>query len=173
MRDEQGPSAVEEPVISIGVLASRVGLSVSAVRKYEHEGLLIAHRTPGGRRLFCFEDVARIRHIHHLVQDLGLTLEGIRRLLALVPCWDLRPCTAAERAACPAHGTGSRPCWAVRGQRGARQGNRCRTCTVYRCGSMCADAIKDLVYRREGPEDAGPAIAALLERRRHLRSTEN
>ena len=43
----------EEAMITIGVLAQKVGLSVSAVRKYENEGLIIAHRTDSGHRLFA------------------------------------------------------------------------------------------------------------------------
>ena len=45
-------SDYSDPVIPIGTLAEKVGLSVSAVRKYEKDGLIIAHRTSSGHRLF-------------------------------------------------------------------------------------------------------------------------
>ena len=63
-----------DPVMSIGTLAEKVGLSVSAVRKYENECLIIAHRTPSGHRLFSREDVDRIRNIQRMIQDLGLNI---------------------------------------------------------------------------------------------------
>ena len=74
-----------DPVISIGVLAEKVGLSVSTVRKYENEGLIIAHRTDSGHRLFSHEDIGRVRSIHYMIQDLGLNIEGIHRIQALLP----------------------------------------------------------------------------------------
>ena len=47
---EEGNSRSEwEPVISIGTAARKVGLSVSALRKYEKEGLLIYYRTDTGQ----------------------------------------------------------------------------------------------------------------------------
>ncbi|NQT40396.1 MAG: MerR family DNA-binding transcriptional regulator, partial [Planctomycetes bacterium] len=53
---------IEDPLIPIGVLAERVGLSVSAIRKYENESLIIAHRTDSGHRLFSHEDIGRVRN---------------------------------------------------------------------------------------------------------------
>ena len=93
MSDTAVPQEANDPVISIGVLAERVGLSVSAVRKYENEGLVIAHRTSSGHRLFSHEDIDRVRNIHRTIQDVGLNIEAIRRMQALLPCWDLLPCT--------------------------------------------------------------------------------
>ena len=158
-----------DPVISIGVLAQRVDLSVSAVRKYENEGLIIAHRTAAGHRLFSHEDIDRVRHIQHMIQDLGLNIEGIRRMQALLPCWDLLPCDARTRQNCPAHHDTSRPCWMVRSHGCARQGNECRCCVVYRLGSMCTQDIKRLLH--EGSDAAGPdtAIRELLRRLRDSR----
>ena len=84
MPDAEARHEIEDPVISIGVLAQKVGLSVSAVRKYEAEGLIIAHRTASGHRLFSPEDISRVRNVHHMIQDSGLNVEGIRRMQALL-----------------------------------------------------------------------------------------
>jgi len=171
MTPDETHAPTEDPVISIGVLAQRVGLSVSAVRKYENEGLVIAHRTEGGRRLFCHEDIDRIRHIQHLIQDLGLNIKGIRRMQALVPCWELLPCGAEMRTRCLAYGERSRPCWAIKGLDCA-QGNACRQCVVYRFGSLCTEEIKVLVHQQHGVGATGPAATELLERKRHVHTTE-
>jgi MerR family transcriptional regulator/heat shock protein HspR len=100
-----------QPVISIGTAAGMVGLSVSALRKYEREGLLIFFRTDTGRRLLSYSDLRRIKMIQQLINDIGLNIEGIRRLLALLPCWELKPCAPEEKERCPAFIDPKSPCW--------------------------------------------------------------
>jgi len=158
-----------DPVISIGVLAERVGLSVSAVRKYENEGLLIAHRTSSGHRLFSHEDIRRVEHIQHLIQNLGLNIEGIRRMQALVPCWDLLPCDEDTRKACPAYQDTTRPCWTVRGMSCAPQGNECRRCLVYRLGSLCTEEIKHLLHDPSECQSTDEVITEILQRIRQTK----
>lgn len=153
-----------DPVISIGVLAERVGLSVSAVRKYEKEGLLIAHRTPSGHRLFSLEDIRRVEYIQHLIRDLGLNFEGIRRMQALVPCWNLLPCNEVKRKACPAYQNTTRPCWAIKGMSCAPQGNECRCCHVYRLGSLCTEEIKHLLHDPSEFHSADDVLAKIVRR---------
>ena len=76
---------------------------------------LSPHRTPSGHRRFSYEDVDRIRNIQRMVQDLGVSIEGIRRLQALLPCWDLLPCSPQQREQCPAFRDNTRPCWMIKG----------------------------------------------------------
>jgi MerR family transcriptional regulator/heat shock protein HspR len=164
---------INDPVISIGILAQKVGLSVSAVRKYENEGLVIAHRTPSGHRLFSHEDIERVRYIHYLIQDLGLNIEAIRRIQALLPCWDLLPCSEERRKICPAYQERARPCWMIKGLSCTPQGNECRRCDIYRFGSLCTQDIKRVVHDQTDCQDAGVAIKKLIQRRRHLSKKEN
>jgi DNA-binding transcriptional MerR regulator len=154
----------DDPVISIGVLAERVGLSVSAVRKYENEGLLIAHRTPSGHRLFSREDIRRVEHIQHLIQDLGLNIEGIRRMQALVPCWRLLPCDEQARRECSAYQDTKRPCWTIKGMSCAPQGNECRACPVYRLGSLCTEDIKHLLHDPSECQSTDEVINEIFQR---------
>ena len=161
-----------DPLVSIGALARQVGLSVSAVRKYENDGLIIAHRTEAAHRLFSYEDVDRVRHIQHLIQDLGLNTEGIRRMQAMLPCWDLLPCSEETRRQCPAYQDTTRPCWMIRGIDCEAQGNECRQCVVYRFGSLCTEHIKRLLQDRDDSRDAGAAMQELMQRKRHSRDKE-
>lgn len=65
-----------------GELAERAGVSVDAVRFYERRRLLPrAARTGGGFRLFPPGAVGRIRFIKQ-AQEIGLSLEEIRGLIA-------------------------------------------------------------------------------------------
>jgi MerR family transcriptional regulator/heat shock protein HspR len=172
MADSRLQNDMDDPVISIGVLAQKVGLSVSAVRKYEREGLIIAHRTDSGHRLFSHDDISRVRNVQHMIQDLGLNIEGIRRMEALLPCWDLLPCDNETRDNCPAYQDTTRPCWMIQGLDCAPKGNECRGCVVYRLGSLCTQDIKRLLHDQKDFQDAGPErIRELLEsyvRRAHV-----
>jgi MerR family transcriptional regulator/heat shock protein HspR len=156
-----------DPVISIGALARKVGRSVSAIRKYENEGLILAHRTESGHRLFSHEDIRRVQSLRHLMQELGLNVAGIRRLLALLPCWNLLPCHADTRRNCPAYRESTRPCWMIKGLTCAPQGNECRRCVVYRLGLLCLRDIKRLLHGQDDLPNGGPALKGLLQRMRH------
>lgn len=175
MLDAAEQPGFDEPVIAIGVLADRVGLSVSAVRRYEDEGLIISHRSASGHRLFSHEDIGRVRNIQHMIQDLGLNMEGIRRMQALLPCWDLAGCSEATRTTCRAYSGNNRPCWMTRGRdcachEGSREENACRQCVVYRVGSLCTEDIKCLLHaEKDAAADAGPAICELVQRLRSSR----
>jgi MerR family transcriptional regulator/heat shock protein HspR len=168
MADPAEVQQVDDPVMSIGVLARKVGLSVSAVRKYERQGLLVAFRTDSGYRLFSHEDISRVRNIQRLIQELGLNIEGIRRMQALLPCWDLLPCGAEIRESCPGHRDGSRPCWMIKGLPCAPKGNECRRCVVYRFGSLCTQDIKRLLYEGKGLKEGTRAkLDRLVQLRLH------
>jgi hypothetical protein len=104
-----------------------------------------------------------------MLQDLGLNIEGIRRMQALLPCWDLLPCPTRTRERCPAYKDNSRPCWMIKGLDCAPQGNECRRCVVYRFGSLCTEQIKSLVHDQTGSQDTSTAIRELTDRRRRSR----
>jgi len=139
-----------DPVISIGTLAKKIGLSVSAIRKYEEEGLIISHRIESGHRLFSYEDVQRLSTIQHLIKNLGFNIEGIRRMQAILPCWDLLPCEKKVRDNCLAFKGSTKPCWMMKDAHCTLRGNECRKCEVYRFGTLYTEKIKELVHNSDG-----------------------
>lgn len=72
------------PLLSIGQLAERTGLSVSAIRFYESRGLLKAIRTGGNQRRFMRADIRRLSFAL-IAQQLGLSLKEIETELATLP----------------------------------------------------------------------------------------
>ena len=70
--------------ISIGALARRTGLAVSAIRYYESLGLVAPERNAGGQRRFERSDIRRLSFIA-ISQRLGFTLRRIGELLAGLP----------------------------------------------------------------------------------------
>jgi MerR family redox-sensitive transcriptional activator SoxR len=71
-------------LLSIGQLARRTGLSVSAIRFYEARGLVTAIRTSGNQRRFLRADIRRLSFAL-IAQQLGLTLADIESELATLP----------------------------------------------------------------------------------------
>jgi MerR family redox-sensitive transcriptional activator SoxR len=70
--------------LTIGDLAARTGLSVSAIRFYEAKGLLQSFRTSGGQRRFLRSDIRRLSFAL-IAQQLGLSIEKIGAELAKLP----------------------------------------------------------------------------------------
>ena len=71
-------------LLTIGDLARRTGLSVSAIRFYEARGLVSAARTSGNQRRFPRSEIRRLSFAL-IAQRLGLTLAEIETELATLP----------------------------------------------------------------------------------------
>ena len=70
--------------LTIGELARRTGMSVSAIRFYESRGLVRAVRTSGNQRRFMRSDIRRLSFAL-IAQQLGLTLAEIEAELSTLP----------------------------------------------------------------------------------------
>jgi len=70
--------------LSIGTLSERTGLSVSAIRYYEAQGLVSAARNAGGQRRFARADIRRLSFVM-IAQQLGVSLAEIRALMQELP----------------------------------------------------------------------------------------
>ena len=70
--------------ISIGTLANRTGLAVSAIRYYETQGLVAPERNAGGQRRFLRSDIRRLSFVL-IAQKFGFTLDRIREVLSRLP----------------------------------------------------------------------------------------
>jgi MerR family redox-sensitive transcriptional activator SoxR len=75
-----GPS----DLLTIGAISERTGVSSSALRFYEAEGLVHAVRSSGGQRRYHRDMIRRVSFIR-IAQELGLTLAEIREALASLP----------------------------------------------------------------------------------------
>ncbi len=74
----------QSPLLTIGELARRTGLSVSAIRFYEARGLVSAVRTGGNQRRFLRSDIRRLSFAL-VAQRLGLTLAEVQAELSRLP----------------------------------------------------------------------------------------
>ena len=71
-------------LLTIGDLARRTGLSVSAIRFYEEKGLVEPFRTSGNQRRYFRSDIRRLSFIL-IAQKLGLALKEIEEELRKLP----------------------------------------------------------------------------------------
>src|SRR5260370_40876275 len=60
-----------------------LGLHPQTLRKYERLGLVQPARTIGSMRLYSREELERLRLIKRLVDDSGINLAGVQRLLSI------------------------------------------------------------------------------------------
>src|ERR1051325_1236730 len=75
-------SGREEPMLQIGEVADRTGVTQRTLRFYEERGLLRPpSRMDGGFRLYSEDDVARVEQIKRLQSLLGLTLAEIKDMV--------------------------------------------------------------------------------------------
>jgi len=70
--------------LSIGEIAARTGLAVSAIRYYEEAGLVAPWRNAAGRRRFQRADIRRLSFVI-VAQQFGFTLPQIRVELDRLP----------------------------------------------------------------------------------------
>lgn len=73
-----------QDVLTIGEVAERAGLAVSALRHYEAEGVTVAGRDQRDRRVFPRAVLRRLAFIR-AAQTVGLTLSEIAQALAGLP----------------------------------------------------------------------------------------
>ena len=72
--------------------AEMLGMHPQTLRKYERLGLIQPSRTIGSMRLYSREELERLRLIKHLVDEAGVNLAGVQRLLSIVEVMDrIRP----------------------------------------------------------------------------------
>ena len=71
-------------LMTIGEVAARSGVAVTALRYYEAEGLVSCERTPGGARRFPRSVLRRLAFIR-AAQNVGLSLPEIRAALGTLP----------------------------------------------------------------------------------------
>ncbi len=100
-KKEVSPIRNDSPVYPIGVAAKLVGVHARTLRIYEAEGLIKpAHK--GNRRMFSQNDITWISCLRSMIHDQGISIPGLKKLLQLVPCWEVAECSSAGCGGCEA-----------------------------------------------------------------------
>ena len=115
------------PVYPMGVAARILGVHPRTLRIYEAEGL-ICPRRHGGKRFFSQSDLAWITCLRSLIHEENISIEGVKRLLELVPCWKIKDCPEEVRENCIALKNMNKKCWEFTRKTCERS---CRNCETY------------------------------------------
>jgi MerR family transcriptional regulator/heat shock protein HspR len=75
--------ASDQDLLFISMAAEMLGMHPQTLRKYERLGLIQPTRTIGSMRLYSREELERLRLIKYLVDELGINLAGVQRLLVV------------------------------------------------------------------------------------------
>jgi MerR family transcriptional regulator/heat shock protein HspR len=134
MTSEQTPNT---PLFSIGTAARMLSVSVHTLRMYEREGLIIPFKKPSGHRLYSRGDIERLTCLRRAITEEKVSIEGIRRMLSLIPCWAILKCSERDREVCSAFNGSAAPCWVLERKGEFCVGRECRLCEVYTSHGDC------------------------------------
>ena len=139
---------LNDPIYTISTAASILEISVHTLRMYEREGLIIPFRKKSNQRLYSNKDIDRVRCIKKTINEDKINIEGMRRILALLPCWAIVNCSKKDRANCSYYSGHTQPCWMINHKNNCCTSKDCRECEVYRSFGTCSsikEKIKELL----------------------------
>src|SRR6187200_2424629 len=74
---------IEHDLYFISMAARLLDMHPQTLRKYERLGLVRPTRTVGSMRVYTDDELDRLRLIKHLVDEAGVNLAGVQRLLEI------------------------------------------------------------------------------------------
>jgi MerR family transcriptional regulator, heat shock protein HspR len=128
--------------LSISEAARTLGISVHTLRMYEREGLILPNKKR--QRRYTPDDMERLVCIRRAINEMKVSIEGIKHIYALVPCWGIVGCSNADRSKCEAMTGRTGGCWTYRHKKNICAGRECRTCKVYMSAGDCS-SIKEMI----------------------------
>ena len=114
----------------IGIVAELLNLHPRTLRIYEQEGLIKPARR-GGKRFYSNNDLQWLKCLRKLLTDDGLNVAGVRKLLTIAPCWEIRNCGEEVSKNCPAILNFPVPCWELIPRSCKEKRRICSDCEVY------------------------------------------
>src|SRR5215218_5887712 len=104
--------AIQPDLYFISMAARLLDMHPQTLRKYERLGLVRPTRTVGAMRVYTSDEMERLRLIKHLVEDVGVNLAGVQRLLSIAEAVQrLRPLVREEGVRSEARRSGNRADW--------------------------------------------------------------
>ena len=89
---------MEHNLYFISMAARLLEMHPQTLRKYERLGLVSPTRTVGSMRVYTQDELERLRLIKHLVEEAGVNLAGVQRLLEIAEAVQrLRPLMKESR----------------------------------------------------------------------------
>ena len=73
-----------EPRYVISIAARMVGVQTYTLRYYERVGIIEPSRSRGNIRLYSERDIARLRRVKTLMDDMGVNLAGVEVIIRIM-----------------------------------------------------------------------------------------
>jgi len=133
-----------QPIYPIRTAAKLLNISIHTLRMYEREGLIVPFKRESNQRLYSKEDIHRIKCIRNEISTSKISINGIKTIYAMIPCWDIVKCSENERKNCLSYNGSDSPCWTYDHSQNACGKKNCRDCPVYSEYSKCSN-VKELI----------------------------
>ncbi len=124
------PAIRNELVYTIEEVAEASGISTQTLSLYEKKGLILSHRSSQNQRMYSEIELAKVKDIQKMIDEMGMSLSGICHHLANIPCWKIRREVSVDHTKCPVYFNRSKPCWAMN-KKCLHHKTSCRDCQVY------------------------------------------
>ena len=138
-----------KPIFPIRTAAKLLNISIPTLRMYEKEGLIIAHKNESNQRAYSKIDLERVECIRKAIKELKISINGIKAIYSLIPCWEITGCSDLDREKCTSYNDHSQPCWTHKHNGNICASNECRDCEVYINFSEC-NKVKDVIKNISG-----------------------
>lgn len=135
------------PKYPIRKAARLLNVSVHTLRMYEREGLILPFQKSTGHRMYSDSDIERLRCIRSAINEKKISINGIKSMLSLIPCWQIVKCSEIDRINCEAYAEAKKPCWAYEHKNNICGSLDCCSCEVYTSFLDCSsvkNAIRNL-----------------------------
>ncbi len=133
-----------EPVFTISTAAKILDISVHTLRMYEREGLFIPFKKESNQRLYSKADIERLKCVRSAINESKISINGIKAIYSMIPCWDVVNCSKKDRQNCEAYNNVHQPCWSYNHKNNVCAKLNCRDCKVYNDYSECGK-VKELM----------------------------
>ena len=141
---EQIKIGQDEPIFSISSAAKLLNISVHTLRMYEREGLFVPFKKDSNQRLFSKSDISRIECIRKAINEFKISINGIKMIYSMIPCWEIVQCSDKDRQNCESLNDSHEPCWTHDHSKNVCKTRSCRSCEVYSKYSECGQ-VKELI----------------------------
>lgn len=76
---------IDEPIYPIRTAAKLLNISVHTLRMYEKENLIIPFKKSTNHRLYSNSDIERIKCIRNAINEMTISIKGIKRIYSMTP----------------------------------------------------------------------------------------
>ncbi|MCX8057653.1 MAG: MerR family transcriptional regulator, partial [Ignavibacteria bacterium] len=97
------------------------------------------------QRLYSEKDIERLKCIRNSINEKKISIEGIKRIFSLIPCWAIVNCSIENPDTCMALKVSNKPCWTFNHENNFCANRDCRECEVYNMFEDCSRIKSKLI----------------------------